>query len=105
MRLLQALCIFMLALVPLVGCRQTIVLHAPPTTTSALPTRQVGWANHFLFGFVGHKAIDLRDHCVTSAVERVTLSDDALTLLVTIATVGIYVPRRVVITCAESTPP
>lgn len=59
------------------------------------------WASFYLFGVVGHAEIDVRDHCKSGYAREVYLSSDILTIGVTVLTLGIYVPRKVTITCAQ----
>jgi hypothetical protein len=60
------------------------------------------WAHFYVFGVVGHAEIDVRDHCPSGYAREVYLSSDILTVGATILTLGIYVPRKVTITCAKS---
>jgi hypothetical protein len=87
----------------LTGCLQTVVAHAPSGSDAV--TRESEWAHFFLFGFIGKKSIDLRDHCGARQVGAVEQSGDAITISVSILTVGIYVPRRLTITCNEPRSP
>jgi hypothetical protein len=82
------------------GCHQTLLVTTPRSNASA-NAPEVSWANHFLFGFVGRKQLDLRDNCRQSAVETVELSSNAATVALTVITLGIYCPRRVAVTCAS----
>ncbi|HEY5960741.1 MAG TPA: hypothetical protein VIV60_29505 [Polyangiaceae bacterium] len=64
----------------------------------------VHWAHYYLFGFLGREQLDLRDYCTTSSVASVRFASDPLTLLVSFATLGIYVPRSVTVTCIGINP-
>lgn len=103
MRMLRAFyCVVIVS--SLVGCRQTLLVAAPQSVAPAY-ARQVTWSNHFFYGFVGRRQVDLRDHCQDGTVERVELSSTAATVALTIATLGIYCPRRVTVTCARTIAP
>ena len=88
----------------LLGCHQTVAVRAS-TRSNAVAPRSVTWEHYFLFGFIGEKTVDVRDYCEKGAVTVVSLSDDVATIAVTVATLGIYVPRRLTITCDESISP
>lgn len=62
------------------------------------------WANFYLYGIVGHAEVDVRDLCKSGYAREVYLSSDILTIGVTVVTLGIYVPRKVTITCAQGAP-
>lgn len=84
----------------LVGCHQTLLVTVPRSNAPA-GVQQISWTNHFLYGFVGRKDLDLRDYCKQSAVETVALSTNAATVALTIVTLGIYCPRRLAVTCTS----
>ena len=97
MRMLRA--VRSVAILPcLVGCHQTLLV-TPPRSLAPADTQQVSWSHHFLYGFIGRRQLDLRDYCPQSTVERVELSSNTATVALTFATLGIYWPRRVTITC------
>lgn len=62
------------------------------------------WVDFYVFGLLGHAEIDVRDHCKSGYAREVYLSSDILTIGVTVLTLGIYVPRKVTITCAQGSP-
>jgi hypothetical protein len=57
------------------------------------------WAHLFVFGAVGETDVDVRRVCGTEAA-RVRTGGDVGTALIAIATLGIYTPRKVSVTCA-----
>ncbi len=57
------------------------------------------WTDFFLGGVVGTEDFDVRDFCPGEAA-MVATGGDFLTGLVSVATLGIYVPRKVYVTCA-----
>ena len=59
------------------------------------------WTDHFVFGLAGHETVDTREYC-PAGVAAVKTGGNAGTTGVTIATLGIYSPRKVYITCAKS---
>lgn len=58
------------------------------------------WASYFLVGLIGHNDVDVRDHCPSGRASEVETGTDAGTLAVSVLTIGIYTPRRVLVTCA-----
>ncbi len=59
------------------------------------------WSHFYFWGTVGHADIDLRDYCSTGHAREVYLSSDILMVGLTIITLGIYIPRKVTITCEK----
>ncbi len=59
----------------------------------------------FVYGIVGEVEIDVRDYCGDRPVAELRTSGNALTLLATIATFGVYSPRRVRVVCAAGEEP
>jgi len=57
------------------------------------------WVHFFWFGTIGEKDVDVRLVCNGPAA-RVQTYDDALTLLLSFTSIGIYTPRRVEVVCA-----
>lgn len=57
------------------------------------------WRSFYAGGLIGHAEIDLRDVCASGRAREVRTGEDALTLALTIVTLGVYAPRRVVVTC------
>jgi hypothetical protein len=92
----------MAAALCLTGCHQTIQL-VPPNRATEVPIRQVSWSNHFVLGFVGREVIETRDYCPGFVVQSMKLESTVPTVLVGLATLGMYVPRRLVVTCSRTT--
>lgn len=92
-----------LAVVPLMlmsGCfRATMIDDRLPEGP-----RHEAWTDFFLFGLVGEEELDVRTYCPSGAVE-VRTGGNVGTVLVTVATLGIYAPRKVYIRCALTLPP
>jgi len=61
------------------------------------------WTDFFLGGLVGTEEFDVREFCPGEAA-KVATGGDFLTGLVSVVTVGIYVPRKVYVTCAAGRP-
>jgi hypothetical protein len=57
------------------------------------------WASFFVFGIAGHHEVDTRDFC-PGEVSKIEVGTNGLTWLVSTLTIGVYTPRKVVITCA-----
>ncbi len=57
------------------------------------------WQSYFLVGAIGEAEVDVRDYCPTGRASEVVIGENALTLGVSVVTLGIYTPRRVLITC------
>jgi hypothetical protein len=87
-----------------IGCHQTVQVHEPATSTPT-GSNDAFWAHYYLFGFIGKTELDLRDHCASSSIESVHITSNPLTILVSVGTLGIYVPRKVSIHCFTPTPP
>lgn len=91
----------MAAALCLTGCHQTIQL-SPRIQSQEIPVRQVSWTSHFVLGFVGRQFIETRDYCPGYVVQRMELESTIPTVLVGFATLGMYVPRRLVVTCSRA---
>lgn len=78
-----------------VGCRASFVDPTVPEGGS----EHSAWTHHFLFGSIASSHVDVRDVCVSGRARRVETGGDALTVLVGVASLGIYTPREVRITC------
>jgi len=61
------------------------------------------WTHTFLWGTVGDAEVDVRDHCPAGAAE-VRAGGDAISTVLGIVTLGIYLPRVVRIRCAAGRP-
>jgi hypothetical protein len=57
------------------------------------------WSSYFLVGAIGKAEVDVRDYCPTGRAQRVRFGENLATLGVSLITIGIYTPRRVVVTC------
>ncbi|MGE5787623.1 MAG: Bor/Iss family lipoprotein [Myxococcales bacterium] len=88
------------ALLTLSACRHTIVLSAADSATDRHADYLL-WSHHYLWGFVGRTNLDVRDYCPRSAATRVELYTDIPALLISLGTLGIYVPRRLSVTCSK----
>jgi hypothetical protein len=62
------------------------------------------WASYYLVGLIGHNDVDVRDHCPSGQASEVKTGTDVATLGVSLLTIGIYTPRRVLVTCAPVKP-
>lgn len=91
------------AVVVLSACHQTIVLSAADDRSNT-SMHYLTWSHHFLWGFVGRSNVDVRDYCPRSAVTRVEIATDLPTFLLSVATLGIYMPRRVKVVCGRAGP-
>jgi hypothetical protein len=59
------------------------------------------WASYFVFGLVGRPEVDVRDHCPSGRASEVETGASAATVGITLITLGIYTPRRVLVRCEE----
>jgi Bor protein len=59
------------------------------------------WTHHYLLGLIGSGEYDASELC-PNGTAAVRTAGDAATGALTIATLGIYAPRRVYVTCASS---
>jgi hypothetical protein len=59
----------------------------------------------YLFGTVGELEADVRDFCGDRPAARLRSTGNVVTVATSIATLGIYTPRRVQITCAGEEAP
>ena len=80
------------------GCYK--VTFIDPSATAAGEEKEK-WSSFFLWGLVGEEQIDARDFCPNGNIARVQTGGNFLTGLVGFITLGIYAPRRVLITCAS----
>lgn len=86
-----------IALLLLSGCLTTTVRDARHA-----PGRSVKRWNHFwLLGTIGQADVDARDLC-PEGVSRVESYSDVLTLGLSLATLGVYTPRRLEVVCAAT---
>ena len=57
------------------------------------------WTHTFLWGLVGDSEVDVRYYCPAKPA-RVKTGGDAASTLIGLATLGIYLPRVVTVTCS-----
>jgi hypothetical protein len=69
-----------------------------PTTVAG--ERHDEWTSFFLWGLVGRERVDAREVCRNEAVAEVRTGSNAGTAVVSLLTLGIYMPRKVYVTCA-----
>jgi hypothetical protein len=86
-----------LALLLLCGCSATF--REPNAPAGASHER---WLHFFVAGAVGHAELDVRDFCKSGRAQRIRSGGDLLTSGVSILTLGIYTPRKVVVTCEKA---
>lgn len=87
----------LLVLTLLPGCSATF--HDARITPGEEKTQ---WAHHYVLGSLGEAEVDVRDHCATARAHEIWIGEDALTLLVSVVTLGIYTPRKVAIICEKA---
>ncbi len=63
------------------------------------------WASYFVLGIIGKNDVDVRDHCRSGRASEIETGSNLATLGVSVLTIGIYTPRRVLVTCAPSETP
>ena len=68
-----------------------------PSVAKKDPTHEE-WTDHYALGLIGNEKYDVREWC-PNAAGRVRTGGNAGTTVVTIATLGIYAPRKVYVTC------
>jgi hypothetical protein len=57
--------------------------------------------HHFLFGLAGGAAVDVRDVCRSGRAESVSVHRGVSAYLLSIVTLGLYLPHDVQIRCAK----
>jgi hypothetical protein len=87
----------LLVMATLPGCYRTTLRSSD--LQSADRHRTTG--HLYLLGSVGELEVDVRDYCGDRGAAEIRSSGDVLTVAVTVATLGIYSPRRVHITCGR----
>ena len=60
--------------------------------------------NEFVFGAFGGGAFDVRDACGERGVQSIELRRAGVDYLLSLATLGMYVPHRVRVRCAKGAP-
>ncbi|HEY4103111.1 MAG TPA: hypothetical protein VGM44_04440 [Polyangiaceae bacterium] len=68
------------------------------TPRAAEPVRE-HWVPGYVFGIWGRSELDARDDCPSTGVARLRIGPTLPTLLVSLATLGMYTPREVVVHC------
>ena len=68
-----------------------------PATSSSVDHSQ--WTHFFLYGAIGSYEHDIRELCPEGTSE-VETGGNALTGLVSVVTIGLYMPRRINVTCS-----
>jgi hypothetical protein len=81
------------------GCYKATFVE-DPSAAKREPTHEE-WSNHYVFGLVGDKEYDTRDWC-PNGVSAARTGGNVGTSALTIVTLGIYAPRKVYVTCADS---
>jgi len=85
------------ALIGSAGCYKATFIRDP----SAVKTVEGDqWLSFFLWGLVGEPTVDVTEFCAKGRVAEVQTRGDFLTGLVSFLTLGIYWPRKVIVTCA-----
>lgn len=79
------------------GCVQATTVTDPSRTPGE---RRSLWVHQFVLGLVRGQDVDVRDHC-PAGLARLEAHSDPLTLGLSALTLGIWVPRRVVLICAR----
>lgn len=74
-----------------IGCSATG--HPPASAPRA------HWVSGYIFGLCGQAELDVRDDCPKSGAKAVRVGGTWSTLLVSVATLGMYTPREVQVTC------
>lgn len=82
------------ALIATCGCRATL-----RDSRSAAGEEHRYWSHYFVFGAWGHPSRDVRDACGDRRATFVSRRATVLTALVGIATLGLYTPQVLRITC------
>jgi len=59
------------------------------------------WAHTFLWGLVGSSEVDVRNYCAAPAA-RVKAGGDVLSTVLGIVSLGLYLPRVVVVECSRT---
>jgi hypothetical protein len=57
------------------------------------------WANSYAFGTLGEREFDARDVCGETPPRRLEVVATPATVLLSVVTLGLYVPRQVLIEC------
>ena len=85
------------ALASTAGCYKATFINDPNAVRGA---EREKWTSFFLFGLVGDETLDVNQFCPDGRIAEVQTGGNFLTGLVSVVTIAIYTPRRVIITCA-----
>jgi hypothetical protein len=66
------------------------------------PEARSVWLPTYAFGALGGGDLDVRDHCPQGAMRELSVGSSWATLGVSLATLGVYTPREVRVTCAAA---
>lgn len=75
------------------------VLGCARTSAQPADAPRSHWVPGYFFGLYGKAELDVRDDCPLSGAREVRIGGTWTTILATIATLGLYTPREVRITC------
>ena len=78
------------ALVGSWGCAGALPVSTPPHRH---------WVPGYVFGLWGKAELDVRDDCPATGAETLRMGTTWSTLLVSVATIGVYTPREVLVQC------
>ena len=79
------------------GCYKA-TFHEPQAIAGE---RHDTWSSFFLWGLVGEERVDARTFCPDADVAMVRTGANAGTAVVSLITLGIYMPRKVYVTCTS----
>jgi len=65
------------------------------------PVRTV-WLPAYAFGMVGGGELDVRDACASGRATELSVGSSVGTLVVGVATLGVYTPREATVRCAPA---
>jgi hypothetical protein len=85
------------ALLSSTGCYKATFYSEPSAVKGEEHDR---WTDFFVFGLVGTESFDVHEFCGSDPVVEVRTGGNFLTGLVGLVTIGIYMPRKVYVTCA-----
>lgn len=83
-------------------CLAGVVLLAGCSAPTAAGVHEVS-VHEFVFGAFGGRGLDLRDVCVSSAPQSFELRRSALDYVLSVVSIGMYVPHRVRVRCEART--
>lgn len=69
---------------------------------AAPPASYRVWLPAYALGAIGGGSVDMRDYCAPGAAREVAVGSSWATLGVSLATLGVYTPREVRVTCESS---